>query len=191
MYYSMRGEVTYINQNSIVLEVNNIGYEVLISQINNISLNQELFVYLYEVIREDEHYLIGFLTLEEKEVFMSLISVKGIGPKTALGALSATTPSLFINAIENNDIKFLKQLPGIGQKAASQIVLDLKGHLVQNEVKTTKKQVDGPLLEVHDALKTLGFKANDIDKVINSLKEYQNADTEFLLKEALRLLRKW
>lgn len=190
MYYSMRGEVTYINQNSIVLEVNNIGYEVLISQINNISLNQELFVYLYEVIREDEHYLIGFLTLEEKEVFMSLISVKGIGPKTALGALSATTPSLFINAIENNDIKFLKQLPGIGQKAASQIVLDLKGHLVQNEVKTTKKQVDGPLLEVHDALKTLGFKANDIDKVINSLKEYQNADTEFLLKEALRLLRK-
>lgn len=191
MYYSMRGEVTYINQNSIVLEVNNIGYEIFVSQINNIFLHQELFIYLYEVIREDEHYLIGFLTLEEKEVFMSLISVKGIGPKTALGALSATTPSLFINAIENNDVKFLKQLPGIGQKAASQIVLDLKGHLVQSEVKTTKKQVDGPLLEVHDALKTLGFKTNDIDKVINSLKEYQNADTEFLLKEALRLLRKW
>lgn len=191
MYYSMHGEVTYINQNSIVIEINNIGYEVFVSQINNISLHQDLFVYLYEVIREDEHYLIGFLTLEEKEVFMSLISVKGIGPKTALGALSATTPSIFINAIENNDVKYLKKLPGIGQKAASQIVLDLKGHLVQTDVKTTKKTVDGPLLEVHDALKTLGFKASDIDKVINLLKDYQNKDTEYLLKEALRMLRKW
>lgn len=190
MYYSMHGEVTYINQNSIVIEINNIGYEVFVSQINNISLHQDLFVYLYEVIREDEHYLIGFLTLEEKEVFMSLISVKGIGPKTALGALSATTPSVFINAIENNDVKYLKKLPGIGQKAASQIVLDLKGHLVQTDVKVTKKAVDGPLLEVHDALKTLGFKASDIDKVINSLKDYQNKDTEYLLKEALRMLRK-
>ena len=140
MYYSMRGKVLVIKEDFIVLEVNNIGYEIFISHSDNFYLEQEVLVYLHEVVREDEHYLVGFASLEEKEVFMSLISVKGIGPKTALGALSATTPSNFINAIKNSDIKYLKKLPGIGPKVASQIVLDLKGHLVATEVKVIKNK---------------------------------------------------
>ena len=191
MYYSMRGKVLVIKEDFIVLEVNNIGYEIFISHSDNFYLEQEVLVYLHEVVREDEHYLVGFASLEEKEVFMSLISVKGIGPKTALGALSATTPSNFINAIENSDIKYLKKLPGIGPKAASQIVLDLKGHLVATEVKVSKNKLTGNLLEVHDALKTLGFKSSDIEKVLNSLKDKEGIGSEALLKEALRLLRKW
>ena len=191
MYYSMRGKVLVIKEDFIVLEVNNIGYEIFISHSDNFYLEQEVLVYLHEVVREDEHYLVGFASLEEKEVFMSLISVKGIGPKTALGALSATTPSNFINAIENSDIKYLKKLPGIGPKAASQIVLDLKGHLVATEVTVSKNKLTGNLLEVHDALKTLGFKSSDIEKVLNSLKDKEEIGSEALLKEALRFLRKW
>ena len=190
MYYSMRGKVLLVKDELIVLEVNNIGYEILIGQADTFSLNQEALIYLYEVVREDEHYLVGFKTLEEKEVFLSLISVKGIGPRTALGALSATTPTDFIRAVETSDIKYLKKLPGIGPKAASQIVLDLKGHLVAIEAKQTKKALSSTLLEVVDALKSFGYKVSEIDKIMSSLKENEHLGVEALIVEGLRLLRK-
>ncbi len=104
-------------------------------------------------MREDEQYLVGFKTEYEKEAFLSLISVKGIGPRTALGAMSATTAEELFNAIAANNITFLKKLPGIGAKAAAQIILDLKGQLTGSP-SGNPNQYD----EVRDALKGLGYK---------------------------------
>lgn len=121
---------------------------------------------------------------------MSLINVKGIGPKTAIGALSTTDPKTFILAIENSDIKFLKKLPGIGPKAAQQIVLDLRGHLaMQNEEKSSKKVLTEEEKDTIEALKSLGFKMGDIEKTLAKI-DKDGLSSARLTKEALLLLRK-
>ncbi len=185
----MHGLVEKVMNGRVILNVHDISYEILTSHSEYYNLNEEVTIYLYEVIREDDHYLVGFKSLDEKMVFLSLISVKGIGPKTALGALNQTTPNEFITAIENNDVRFLKKLPGIGAKAAQQIVLDLKGHLNLNDNGNSKNSRLESENETIDALKMLGFKMADIERVFKQL-DVQHKDSETLVKEALVLLRK-
>lgn len=189
MYYAMRGMIEKTLLTSVIINVHDISYEVLTSHPEDFIVNEETKIYLYEVVREDDHYLVGFSTLEEKDVFMSLISVKGIGPKTALSCLSKTTPNEFIAAIENSNIQFLKKLPGIGAKAAQQIVLDLKGHLTMVENAPIKKNLSLEQQEACEALKLLGFKRNDIENVLEKIDCF-NKGSEDILKEALQLLRK-
>lgn len=188
MYYAMKGQIDWVRQDGIVLTVHDISYEILMAHPEKMKLHDEVTLFLYEVIREDAHDLVGFPTMEEKEVFLSLISVKGIGPKTALTALSATEAMTFVRAVEASDVKFLKKLPGIGAKAAQQIVLDLKGHLSFDE-QEKKKTLLEPQLEARDALKTLGFKVSDIDRVLALCKQ-EDATSEEIVKQALLLLRK-
>lgn len=188
MYYAMKGQIEWIKQDGIILNVHDISYEILMTHPEKMNLHDEVTLFLYEVIREDAHDLVGFPTMEEKEVFLSLISVKGIGPKTALTALSATDAMTFVRAVEANDVKYLKKLPGIGAKAAQQIVLDLKGHLSFDESEK-KKSLSEPALEARDALKTLGFKVSDIDRVLAQCKQ-EEATSEEIVKQALLLLRK-
>lgn len=188
MYYAMKGQVEWIRSDSIVLNVHDICYEILMTHPEKMKLHDEVMLLLYEVIREDAHDLVGFPTIEEKEVFLSLISVKGIGPKTALNALSATDANAFVRAIEASDVKFLKKLPGIGAKAAQQIVLDLKGHLSMEEPEK-KKVLAEPVLEARDALKSLGFKMSDIDRILASCVQ-EGMTSEEIIKQALMRLRK-
>ena len=183
MIYFLRGKVSAIENDSVVLDVRDVGYQILVSHIDEYKLGEEVLVYTYNVVREDENYLVGFKTQEEKEVFMSLIKVKGLGPKTVIGALSATTPQDVINAISSNNVAFLKKLPGLGTKAAGQIILDLKGELTGS--KGNPKQYE----EVYDALKSLGFKGAAIDRVLATINE-PNASTEDILRIALSKLKK-
>lgn len=183
MYFSFKGPITYIGKDFIVIEVNNIGYQVFVPHIEYFLLGKETTIYLYNVVREDEQYLAGFSSLEEKDAFISLISVKGIGPRTALGALSKTTANELFAAISANNVTYLKKLPGIGGKAASQIILDLKGQLTSSEA--NPNQYD----EVRDALKSIGFKVKQIDTVLASI-NIPDATNEQILKEALRRLKK-
>lgn len=190
MYYSMRGTIQNIFEDTVILEVHDIGYEIFVSHPEAYTLFEEAFFYLYEVTREDDHFLVGFSSSEERSVFMSLISVKGIGPKTAIGALKATTPTDFIVAIENSDIKYLKKLPGIGPKAAQQIVLDLKGHLTANEEEKSSKKIRSEAEEdTIAALKSLGFKMGEIEKVLDKI-DKEGLTSTALTKQALLLLRK-
>ena len=147
-------------------------------------IGEEVLVYTYNVVREDEQYLVGFTSLEEKSVFLSLIKVKGLGPRTAINALSSTTPNDVINAIASNNVAYLKKLPGIGAKAAAQIILDLKGQLTGGT-----KGDPGVYEEVYDALKGLGFKGAAIDRVLATINE-PDATAEQVLKIALNKLRK-
>ena len=129
MIYFLKGRVALKDKDTVVIDVNNVGYQVLVSHIDDYEIGEEVLVYTYNVVREDEQYLVGFSSLDEKSVFLSLIKVKGLGPRTAIGALSSTTPSEVVNAIASNNVAYLKKLPGIGAKAAAQIILDLKGEL--------------------------------------------------------------
>ena len=183
MIYFLRGIIHQVDKDSVVIDVNNVGYQVLVSHVEKYEVGQSTLLYTYNVVREDENYLIGFSEIEERDVFLSLIKVKGLGPKTVIGALSATNPQEVINAISSNNVAFLKKLPGLGAKAAGQIILDLKGELTGS--KGNPKQYE----EVYDALKSLGFKGAAIDRVLATINE-PNASTEDILRIALSRLRK-
>lgn len=186
MYSHFRGKITDIESNSVVIEVNNIGYELLVSHPNEFVIGEELILYSYQVIREDETYLVGFKTKKEKEAFLSLISVKGIGPRSAINALSATDPETLFNAIDASNVLYLKKLPSIGAKAASQIILDLKGKLSDINPKNINVNL---YADVKDGLKGLGFKNKEIEKVLLDI-NIPNADSETIMLEALKRLRK-
>ena len=183
MIYFLRGEIHQVDNDSVIIDVNNVGYQVLVSHSENYQVGDNVLLYTYNVVREDENYLIGFSDIEERNVFLSLIKVKGLGPKTVIGALSATNPQEVINAISSNNVAFLKKLPGLGAKAAGQIILDLKGELTGS--KGNPKQYE----EVYDALKSLVFKGAAIDRVLATINE-PNASTEDILRIALSRLRK-
>ena len=184
MYFSFNGPISYIGDDYVVVEVNDIGYQVFVSHIEDYKLGEVTKIYLYNVVREDEQYLAGFKSIREKEAFVSLISVKGIGPRTALNALSATSAEDLFNAIAANNVTYLKKLPGIGGKAAAQIILDLKGQLATGS-EANPDQYD----EVREALKSLGFKVKVIDDTLAQI-SIPNATNEEILRAALKKLRK-
>ena len=184
MIYFLKGKVALIDGDTVIIDVNNVGYQVLVSHIDDYQVDDEVLVYTYNVVREDEQYLVGFSSLDEKSVFLSLIKVKGLGPRTAIGALSSTTPQQVVQAIASNNVAYLKKLPGIGAKAAAQIILDLKGQLTGGT-----KGDPGVYEEVYDALKGLGFKGAAIDRVLATINE-PDATSEEVLRLALNKLRK-
>lgn len=183
MIYFLRGKVANIDGDTVIIDVRDVGYQVLVSHIDDYVIGDEVLVYTYNVVREDEQYLVGFRTLEEKSVFLALIKVKGLGPKTAITALSATTPEMVTSAIASNNVAYLKKLPGIGGKAAAQIILDLRGQLTTDGAKGDP----GVYEDVYEALKEMGFKGAAIDRVLATINE-PNASTEDVLRLALKQL---
>jgi len=184
MYYSFKGIITSVRKDFVVIEVGGIGFQVFVPHINDYLKDEEVFIFVHQVVREDEQYLVGFKSEYEKEAFLSLISVKGIGPRTALGAMSATSAEELFSAIAANNITFLKKLPGIGAKAASQIILDLKGQLTGTP-SGNPNQYD----EVRDALKGLGYKIKEIENILATINE-KDATNEDILRLALKKLKK-
>ena len=184
----VNGVVRIIRSDRVVLDVHGVGYEVYLANALSQKMGDELFLYTYQHVREDAILLFGFLKEEDYEVFMRLINVKGIGPKTAQTMLSVCSGKEMIEAIENDDIKKLKSLPGIGAKTAGQIVLDLKGKFVSLE--TSDSPVSNPVwTQVQDALLSLGYKTNQLTKI---KKEFENTELgeDEMLRQALILLAK-
>lgn len=184
----VNGIVKIIRNDRVVLDVHGVGYEVYLANALSQKMNEELFLYTYQHVREDAILLFGFIKEEDYEVFMRLINVKGIGPKTAQTMLSVCSGREMIEAIENDDIKRLKSLPGIGAKTAGQIVLDLKGKFVSLE--TSDSPVSNPVwTQVQDALLSLGYKTNQLTKI---KKEFENTELgeDEMLRQALILLAK-
>jgi Holliday junction DNA helicase RuvA len=188
MIYSLTGLIVKLQPDHLVIEVQGVGYMVLIAKADHFQRNEINHVYTYHVIREADQFLVGFSNLLDKRIFEQLLSVKGIGPKTALGALSGASSEQIIQAINDGNVAFLKSLPSIGPKAASQIILDLKGKITFDTPKLAAKQ-DQKLNEVSDALKSLGFKVVEIDRAIKDLSS-DDATVEQLIKLALKKLGK-
>lgn len=183
MYAYIKGMVTEIDSGYIVVEAGNIGYRIYTANPYSFNENETYTVYLYQYVREDEISLYGFKSLEEKDLFLKLISVKGLGCKMALPMLAGGSIVGIIDAIERENVLYLKKFPKIGDKVARQIILDLKGKLVSKE-DTTSQNFD----ELIEALKALGYKTNDINKVLKMIKPTD--EIEIQIKEALKLLLK-
>ena len=127
--------------------------------------------------------------MEEHDVFLQLISVKGVGPKTALTMLGVCPVKEMISAIENNDVAALKKLPGIGAKTAQQIVLDLRGKLVEEEQEDVQPQ-NSAQRDAVDALKALGYKQSEINSIKKEWKSDETKSVDEYIRQALVLLAK-
>ncbi|MBE6160745.1 MAG: Holliday junction branch migration protein RuvA [Firmicutes bacterium] len=183
MFNYIKGSVVLNECNYIVIDNNGIGYQIYVANPFSFEVGCEYQIYLYNHIREDEFSLYGFKTLDEKNLFMRLINVKGLGPKMALPMLATGSVSGIIDAIDRENILYLTKFPKIGDKLARQIVLDLKGKI---NIESDDKSNDS-FAELIEALEALGYKHADIKKVIPSITEEK---LESQIKEALRLLLK-
>lgn len=182
MYAYIKGKITEIENNYIVIDNNGIGYLVYVARPELYEIGKEEIVYLYQYVREDEQSLYGFSTKEEKELFLQLINVKGVGCKMALGMFSGSIEGIK-DAIERENILYLKKFPKVGEKVARQIILDLKGKLVQ--IDTPNKVVNEELVE---ALKALGYKPVSINKVLPKIDTKKTIEEQ--IKDALKLMMK-
>lgn len=185
MYEYIKGKITAIESNYIVVENNNIGYLVYTANPYSFNINEEYKIYIYQQIREDENSLYGFKTKEEKNLFLKLIAVKGLGCRMALPILATGSIDGVIDAIERENILYLKKFPKIGDKVARQIILDLKGKLVESTNVSVNNINNSELVE---ALQALGYKNNEINKIMPSINT--NLSVEEQIKEALKLLLK-
>lgn len=183
MYNYIKGIITEVCSNYIVIENNNIGYQVFVANPYSYELNNEYKIYLYNNIKEDEYSLYGFKDLEEKELFLKLIGVKGVGPKTALPMLATGSVAGIVDAIDRENILYLTKFPKIGEKAARQIILDLKGKLIKSE-----EAKIGGMDELVNVLESLGYKNNDIKRVLPNINASETIENQ--VKEALKLLLK-
>jgi Holliday junction DNA helicase RuvA len=186
----IKGKIQYVGVNSIELNVNDIGYKIFVTAniLNKAKVGQEMEIFAYQNVREDAIDLFGFASREEQGMFEKLISVSGIGPKTALNALSVAKIDEIESAIISGDASVLTKISGIGKKTAERIVLELKnkykglsevgGKIIQTE--------DG---DVIDALVGLGYS---MDQARNALRQIDKniKGTEKKIKACLQLLSK-
>lgn len=184
MYASIRGNITSVKPNHIVIENNGIGYLVLSPYPYQYHIGEEVTCFIHHYVREDINSLYGFSTYQSKELFLKLISVSGIGPKSALSILASPNVDETMFAIESGNVKFLTKFPGIGMKTAQQIILDLKGKLVNEEDTLFPTQDD----DVTQALLALGYSKNEIKKTLKKINSEQAV--EDMIKQALQLLIK-
>ncbi len=182
----IKGIVVEIESSYIVLENNGIGYEIYTPNPYSFTLNKEYMVYVYEKFAENEHTLYGFINKDEKELFLKLISVKGLGPKMALPMIALGSISGIEDAIERENILYIKKFPKIGDKLAKQIILDLKGKL--NYVATGNVVNPDVENELRDVLLGLGYKDKEIKPIL--VKVDNTLSIEDQVKEALKLLLK-
>ena len=194
----IKGEIVELTPARMVLECNAIGYEINIS-LTTFSAFQgktEGKIFIYEVIREDAHLLFGFATTVERELFLMLTSVSGVGPNTARMLLSSLQPTELIQAIASHDETALTAAKGIGQKTAQRILVDLKNKVKTLEslagpVQTTARTL--PNTEVAEeaiaALVMLGFPAAASQKTVDKiLQEQPDIRVELLIKLALKMM---
>lgn len=187
MYSYIKGIVKEIDSSYIVLDNNGIGYLIFTPNPYSFKEEEEVKVYIYQHIREEENSLYGFKSVDEKEMFLKLMSVKGIGPKMTLPILATGSISGIVDAIERENILYLKKFPKIGDKVAKQIILDLKGKLNINTTQLNSTVTDNTD-ELIEVLLGLGYKMPDIKRILPNVNKEEEIGNQ--VKEALKLLMK-
>ena len=190
MYSYIKGQITEIMPTHITIENSGIGYLVKVPNPYTFEslLNKDTIIYTYHNVREDAIELFGFINPEQKQMFINLISVKGLGPKGALAILASASPNDLAKAIEDANDKFFKAFPGVGTKLSQQIILDLKGK-VNLEIKDQAPK-DERIDNVSLALKSLGYNQTEIKAITKKLILEKDSTINELVKQALRLLNK-
>lgn len=183
MFDYINGIVSQTVLNYVVIDCNGVGYKIYTPNPYKFKEGEISKLYVYNHVREDENVLYGFSSEDERDLFLKLINVKGLGPKMAMPILATGSINGIIDAIDRENILYLKKFPKIGEKVARQIILDLKGKLVMSE----NVDIDNSD-ELVLALESLGYKSNDIKNVV--VKVDKTLGIELQIKEALKLLLK-
>ena len=197
MFAYIKGSLEMKSNGYIVIDINGLGYKIFMSQ-NNIDSIGELHniikVFTYVKVREDDISIFGFKTQEQLKMFELLISVSGVGAKSALVMLSCIEPSDFAIAVISNDVKVLTKVPGIGNKSAQRIILELKDkrkeEQLEEKLKDSSKKLKDNSENINEAisgLMVLGYSKKDIEKAFEHL-DIDNLSIEDLIKKGLILL---
>lgn len=194
----LHGKIIEKSPPEMVLDVNGIGYEILLPMTSFYglpSLNEEATIFTHLVVREDAHLLFGFAQKQDRMLFRELIKTNGVGPKLALAILSAMSVSQFVNAVEQEELAKLTKIPGIGRKTAERLLVELKGKfkgISQNDFFTEQPvhqliadHMPDPADEARDALIALGYKPTDAEKMIKKIHK-ADLNSEQLIREALK-----
>ena len=199
MYAYINGKIADKANNYVVIDAGGVGYKIymspnVIEKLPDVGEMQKVHTYYY--VREDNISLYGFLSNEELRMFELLLSVSGIGARLAIQILSVITPSSFAIAVISNDISKIVNIPGIGNKTAARIILELKDKLKTEQAVEEKNEKivkaiyeDEKHLEAITALQVLGYTRKEIEKAFEKL-ELQNLSVEEIIKKALTILGK-
>lgn len=194
----LRGSVVHITVDHCLLDVHDVGYRVFVSRQTcaHIALGEEVLLYIHTHVREDAILLYGFFSQEEYDLFQHLIGISGIGPKVAQSILSEVTSHDFYRLIQQQDVKGITKLPGIGKKTAERIILELKDKF-SNDADTDMddgttavlSSSNSMIVEATAALTNLGFQQSEIQNVFQGKTDYQS--TEELIRYALSALQRF
>ena len=209
MFAYIKGTLEMKMTDYVVIDVGGLGYKIYMSSLAMEKLGnigEEVKVYTYYRVREDDVSIYGFNSNEELRIFELLLSVSGVGAKTALAMLAVCTPSEFVLAIVSEDINVLTSIPGIGPKSAKRIILELKDKIKKEEqiqeltnasntinVKTKMQQAienEGKITVAIAALQVLGYNKREIEKAFETIANKEEMTTEDLIKKGLTILSK-
>lgn len=197
MIASLSGKIQYKQNNNLIIDVNGVGYSVLVNTItyNSVGvIGEELSLVTYLDVKEDSLTLFGFLDMLSFELFKYLISVNGVGAKSALAILDLDQPEAIMQAIQQERVNILNQASGIGKKTAERIILELRdklGHLYTLEIGDNSSSVVNSAQvsqDVWDALESLGYKPSQIQRIIAELDSTMEVSEQ--IRAALKLLQK-
>ncbi|WP_077621381.1 Holliday junction branch migration protein RuvA [Sediminibacillus massiliensis] len=200
----IQGKLALINEESVIVETNGVGYEIVCANPYNFQeeIGGQVLIYTYHYIREDNQTLYGFKKTDDKLLFSKLLNVSGIGPKGALSVLATVRVEEFAAAIEREDDKFLTRFPGVGKKTARQMILDLKGKLpfsidineglFENNGQGDKNtETDNTALnEAIEAMKSLGYTEREVKNIVPQLRTEQLAKADDYIRKGLALMMK-
>lgn len=196
----LRGKILEKSPPEIVLDVQGVGYELLLPMTSFYhlpALEEQVTLFTHLVVREDAHLLFGFAQKQDRTLFRELIKTNGVGPKLALAILSAMSVAEFATAVEQEELAKLVKIPGVGHKTAERLLVELKGKFKGNsqndffiEQSTEHIIAQSPLShspsdEARDALIALGYKPTDAEKMVKKVNK-AGASSEQLIREALK-----
>lgn len=184
MYYYLHGTVTMHLKDSICVECAGVGYQVLVAHPQDFQLGATMRIYVNMYYTQTEQYLVGFSSFAEKAVYEKLVTVKGVGPRSAMSMLGGASVERLRQAIDDSDVSFLKRLPNVGPKTASQIVLDLKGKLtLPIDRSSGERELDDAMI----GLKNMGFTSQEVDRAVSQIPD-RGLSTEEYISRALALI---
>ena len=195
MYAFFKGKIDKIYNNRIILDVNDIGYEIYIpeSDIYTLNMGEMVKIYTYLHVREDEMKLFGFKSSESLEFFKKLITVSGVGPKAAVGIISKVDTESLCVAIATENIAALKSVPGIGPKMAQKIIFELKDKVLKEKVdeiqNKVKEKINPNIEEATTALEVLGYTQKQIKEVLEKI-DIKDDNVEDIIRKVLKQMQK-
>ncbi|OIL38727.1 Holliday junction DNA helicase [Oenococcus oeni] len=194
MYDFLTGIIKTIAAGYVGIDVNGIGFRVFTPNPYEYNQNDQTTIFTEQIVRDNDISLYGFKTVEERNLFQKLLNVSGIGPKSALAIIAGGDRDGLIAAVENGKPKYLTKFPGIGNKTAQQIVLDLKGKLgdFSKNIAPMKNLLENSA-ELDDALAALvalGFSSKEVNKINPKLASLGELTTDAYIQKGLKLLTK-